>query len=134
MGYDAAARTEFLDVLLEESGKPFQEVHRAWELILRHAVTHGKLAVQGCNGPEHLENRYYWDNPKLYAKKLDEWSEWRDKKESQIERRLFELAESIGVTLELGGDPRGYTVKLMTPKTERYNTWGGSESGWGVPQ
>lgn len=44
------------------------------------------------------------------------------------------MAESLGVTLELGGDPRGYTVKLMTPKSGRYNTWGGAECGWGVPQ
>jgi hypothetical protein len=134
MGYDKVARTEFLDVLLEESDKPFQEVYKAWALILRHAVTHGKLAVQGCNGPAHLENKYYWDRPKLHARKKEEWSEWRDKRESQIEKRLFELAEGIGVTLELGGDPRGYTVKLMTPNTKRCNTWGGEASGWGLPQ
>ncbi len=30
-----------------------------------------------------------------------------------------------------GGDPRGYTLKIHLP-TERYNTWGGKEEGWGV--
>ena len=134
MGYDKVERTEFMNVLLDESSESFWIVIQTGLLILRHAVTHGKLAVAECNGPEHLECSYYWDNPKEYNKKRDKWSEQRDKKESHIERRLFELAERIGVTLELGGDPRGYTVKLMTPNTERYNTWGGKECGWGVPQ
>ena len=134
MGYDKVERTEFLNVLMEESDASSTVTYGAWKLILRHAVTHGKLAVAECNGPEHLENPYYWDNPKEYRRKSDEWSEQRDKKESQIEKRLFEIAKSIGVRLELGGDPRGYTVKLMTPKTEKYNTWGGAECGWGVPQ
>ena len=30
------------------------------------------------------------------------------------------------------GDPRGYVLKIMLP-SGRYNTWGGAESGYGVP-
>lgn len=128
-------REKFLNVLCEESSCPdWPEIKRVGLLILRHAVTHGRLAVAECNGPEHLENPYYWKNKDLYNKKRDEWDAWRKKRETQIERRLFELADSLGVTLSLGGDPRGFAVMLKTPKTKRYNTWGGEEEGWGVPQ
>jgi hypothetical protein len=34
---------------------------------------------------------------------------------------------------DFGGDPRGYTVKVHLPN-HAYNTWGGAESGYGVPQ
>ncbi len=37
-----------------------------------------------------------------------------------------------GVGFQRGGDPRGSAIKLMTPHTKRYNTWGGAESGWAV--
>lgn len=41
--------------------------------------------------------------------------------------------EKQGVVPDFGGDPRGYTVKLLLPDGS-YNTWGGFECGWGVPQ
>ena len=34
------------------------------------------------------------------------------------------------LSLLLGGDPRGYTVKVLGLPT--YNTWGGVEEGFGV--
>lgn len=37
-----------------------------------------------------------------------------------------------GIKLRTGGDPRGACFYLMTPKSERSNTWGGKESGWAV--
>lgn len=37
-----------------------------------------------------------------------------------------------GVGYQRGGDPRGSSIKLMTPHTKRHNTWGGAESGWAV--
>lgn len=41
--------------------------------------------------------------------------------------------EKHGVVPIFGGDPRGYTVKLLLPDGT-YNTWGGFECGLGVPQ
>lgn len=43
------------------------------------------------------------------------------------------LCQPYGFTPILGGDPRGFTVKLLFP-SGIYNTWGGKESGYGVPQ
>lgn len=42
------------------------------------------------------------------------------------------LAKMIGANAIIGGDPRGYALKLQLP-TDRSNTWGGSDDGWGVP-
>jgi hypothetical protein len=41
------------------------------------------------------------------------------------------LAASYGLTVRYG-DPRGYVVHLVGPGV-RGNTWGGDESGYGVP-
>jgi hypothetical protein len=41
-------------------------------------------------------------------------------------------AAAYGLTAKVGGDPRGYCLKLILP-TKRSNTWGGVDDGWGVP-
>jgi len=102
-------------------------------LILRHAKTHGRLMLMKCNGPEHLELPYYWRKGESQGERHHEWSKWVDRREMLVERRLFQLAEELGITLELCGDPRGYTVKLVTSDTGRSNTLGESKSVWGIP-
>jgi len=127
MGYSKGQHEEresFLNVLCEESESGWLDIRSAGLLILRHAKTHGRLAVDACNGI----------GPFATGKEIDRWQERLDRKEELLERRLHEIATGIGVSLELGGDPRGFTVKLQTPKTGKYNTWGGRECGWGVPQ
>ena len=42
------------------------------------------------------------------------------------------MGEEYGLKFEIDGDPRGFAIKLKTPKTGRYNTWGGRETGWGI--
>jgi hypothetical protein len=37
-----------------------------------------------------------------------------------------------GMSVDIDGDPRGYVVKVHFPDGS-YNTWGGRESGYGVP-
>jgi plasmid stability protein len=105
-------RIAFLAVLHLESRMDPGEVNRAGGLILRHAATHGRYAEAEC---------------------CRELEPWEAKKAAQTEKRLEALAEELGVTLSLEGDPRGFTVKLKTPKSGKYNTWGGAETGWGVP-
>ena len=56
---------------------------------------------------------------------------------ARVQRVLDEMAAwtspSRRVTIaEVGGDPRGYTLKLRLP-SGKGNTWGGDECGWGVP-
>lgn len=57
--------------------------------------------------------------------------------EKRTADQLKECAETLGVGLKLGGDPRGFTVKVLFPLDadgrRPYNTWGGMEEGWGVP-
>lgn len=64
-----------------------------------------------------------------------------DREQRRAERlgvTLGELAKSLGVGLRLTtGDPRGFVVKLLIPNPNHpgqnyYNTWGGSEEGWGI--
>lgn len=38
-----------------------------------------------------------------------------------------------GCTVRFMGDPRGYTVRLLGFDDDAFNTWGGKESGYGVP-
>ncbi len=110
----AADRAKFIEVLALEVTKPIDPETLAdiGRLILRSAATHGRYAVEECN---------------------------RELSASEVSlhnascERLARYANRLGVTLTLGGDPRGYTVKLMTPKSGKYNTWGGAEDGWGVP-
>ena len=77
-----------------------------------------------------------------YAKiQEDECNRELTEREREIERKAAELIRTIARELEigvkLGGDPRGYTVKILLadPSHEGqnfYNTWGGSEEGWGI--
>jgi hypothetical protein len=36
----------------------------------------------------------------------------------------------IETQFKVGGDPRGYCLKITLPDGN-YNTWGGAEDGWG---
>lgn len=106
-------REEFVAVLMEccRDMNPIRVAEHA-RAIMRHAATVGAIALKHCNVG------------------LDE----RD--EAKLERTraaIVKICDELpGVQAKFGGDPRGYTVKLILP-TKRYNTWGGEEDGWGVP-
>lgn len=130
-------REEFLSVLQDElvwpgvrKGKSSAlgraEVLEAGRLLLRHARTHGNLAVEECNGPPDwlLRNG---------QKGIDERAAHIAKRQERCEKRIREICADLGLRVELGGDPRGFTVKIHFP-SGKYNTWGGRESGYGVPQ
>jgi hypothetical protein len=94
------------------------EIVQTCSLICRHATTHNRLQVIHCNrGLSKAEER----------------------KEEQIEARIKALVEELPhvdgkpIVPKFGGDPRGFTVKLVMPDG-RYDTWGGAEDGFGVPQ
>lgn len=110
------AREEFLSRLVQETGRSdLPNVLRLGRLIMRHAATHGRLQEEKCGR---------------------EWSAADERKEDLIERRILDLYYELfpeGKGILFGGDPRGFTVKIIFPSGV-YNTWGGSESGYGVPQ
>ena len=99
-------------------------------LLLRHAKTHGNLAVAECNGPGDWVNRIPYPQAGEIIAKFEVRIE---KRQQQIEKRIQVICDKIGCRVDLNGDPRGYTVKVILP-SGKYNTWGGKESGWGVPQ
>jgi hypothetical protein len=78
--------------------------------LMSLAKRHGKLAERECNV-----------------------GDVSDKTWERLEAKIRAICEEIGCGVKLGGDPRGYTVKVIVP-SGRYNTWGGAEDGWGVPQ
>lgn len=60
-------------------------------------------------------------------------TEKHERREAKIEKIITNLiAQLHGLRVEFGGDPRGYTVKLHLANGKLYNTWGGSESGYGI--
>ena len=54
------------------------------------------------------------------------------KADAKNDAEAVRLGVEDGFDVKVAGDPRGYCLKLVLP-TGRYNTWGGTEEGWGVP-
>ncbi len=124
-------RDDFIAVLVRAlpEHSPMQ-VTNAARLLLRHAKTHGNVACMECNGPGDWVHRLAIKDA---SKEYEKHQAWCNKRTEQLERRITEICQSIGVRPNFGGDPRGYTVKLHLP-TGAYNTMGGQEEGYGVPQ
>lgn len=108
---------------------PAPLIVRNARLIIRHAVTHGHLAEQSCNG--HPAQGSPSMDVATVNRLQEKWDARIAKREAQIERRIAELCAEIGIAVHFGGDPRGYTVKVQLPNGAS-NTWG--RDGWGVPQ
>ena len=139
---------QFTQALAGKPGPHGWEVHRIGDCIhaaralLRHARTHGNLAVQYRNGPQHLNgpSPYNWQiQPEQHREWINgnrrAWEAWearRERKEQACERRIKEICAGFSLPVTLGGDPRGYTVKVKFP-SGAYNTWGGSSEGYGIP-
>lgn len=79
--------------------------------LLRSAATVQRIAVLACN------------------RELDKTEE---KADARACARVEELGKKYGCRVKCSGDPRGYCVKVLLP-SGAYNTWGGPESGWGIP-
>ena len=119
-------RDAFIGVLVENVPGAFTDLARYREVVqvadqfMKLARTLERINVRECNDD-------YADT---------DWG--RNKRSRDIaaskrtEARLKDLCRHYGFGLNLGGDPRGYAVKLILP-TGRYNTWGGKEEGYGVP-
>lgn len=113
-----------------------RHISETCSLICRSATSYCRIQEEICNGHPACSN------PGLPIETVNRLQarheKWCDKREQQLERRLKELVDQLptvdgqGIKLNVGGDPRGYTVKLFMPDG-RYDTWGGAEEGLGVP-
>ena len=85
-------------------------------LLCRIGATAARLATALCNG--QIEQ--------------DEF----DRKKSRLLPRLTEAAARYDVRFEIGGDPRGYVLRMFAKDGRsqklRGNTWGGDEAGYGI--
>lgn len=99
-------QTEFAALMVGEF--PAADINDINELM-RLARRHGKLQEKACN--EQVPENH----------------------DAKCEDEIWRVCCRIGCKVKFGGDPRGYTVKVFLP-SGRYNTWGGAEDGWGVPQ
>ncbi len=100
-------------------------------LIMRHARTLQRLAEEECNGPGDWVNSIpYPEAGHIY----DKWQARVEKQQENYSSRVKFLASQLDGILgvHISGDPRGTVVKLIR-RDNKYNTWGGEESGWAVP-
>ena len=126
----AKEREEFIAAMVREfPNKSADSVAQLARLLLRHAKTHGRLAEETYNG--HPAQ----GSPSLPAATInrlqEKWDARIARQEKQVERRMSEIAAELGAKIDFGGDPRGYTVKLILPSGHS-NTWG--QDGFGIPQ
>ena len=121
---DERDRHEFVSKIFSELDAceptaPYRaEVRPLSQELMRLARRHGKLAERLCNDSSY--------GPR------------EERADANLERRMGEiirepdLAPAI-VGIKFSSDPRGFTVKVFL-RSGDYNTWGGKEDGWGVPQ
>lgn len=68
---------------------------------------------------------------RLYEKACNEPLTRRDEERTdELETAIKAAFKALGLGLYLNGDPRGNPVGILTPKTGRFNTMGGSSVGW----
>lgn len=101
-------RERFFAVMAKEVPTATEHDVRAF---LRDAATLARLAVVNCNR---------------------ELTKAEDKRDDAATARVLARAKALGLEADVDGDPRGYVVKLHLPGGS-FNTWGGKESGYGVP-
>lgn len=66
------------------------------------------------------------------AENLCNVQDYVDKQDSIVKAVQKTLTEAgVSAKFKVGGDPRGYCLKIGLPDGS-YNTWGGAEEGWGV--
>lgn len=94
--------------------------------LLRIGASVARWAVRYCNG-EGREWRQWPNGGGSYV-----WGDADDaakeKADASALKRASEIAARYGATVEIGGDPRGYVLRLHLA-SGRNNGWG---EGWGV--
>lgn len=98
----------------------WDDIKETLSLLSRHAVTHRKLAEYACNG-DPIRNMYGRIDAAYIDRVAAEREAAAEKRDERIEKRIKELAATLpSVTLEMQGDPRGSTVRLITDNRTHY--------------
>ena len=97
---------------------------KSWEtdgvcsLVCRHAATYTRLAEEAASGP-----RWAWGSSVDWTARVDvaTFQAANERDTERTGRRIAALVAELpateygAITVELGGDPRGYTVRLLVP-------------------
>jgi hypothetical protein len=94
------------------NGYSAKEFRKIFYTMLKWVSEYQLLAVKDCNKGLNDDDKF---------------------RESEIEKWLTERGAYLGVVFTFEGDPRGFTIKMKTPRSGKYNTWGGADVGYGVP-
>jgi hypothetical protein len=98
-------------------GKPWDTEYQC-SLIMRNAATYTRLAEEACSGP-----RWSWTYSGDWTARVNV-EEWQARNERDTERCAARLARLVAelpatehgaVRVAVGGDPRGFTVRLLVP-------------------
>ena len=124
MTYTATKEREnFKDAVINEIQPHISDlptIKRILKSIMSNGATHARLCSTECN-------RELTDSETAKMETI----------ESRLAFNLQDLNRYITdvdkIKMLLSGDPRGFTVKLLLPRTNKFNTWGGAECGYGVP-
>lgn len=116
-------REEFKDAVINEIQPHISNlptIKRILKSIMANSTTHGRLCLIDCNDGLTASE----------AAKMEAI-------ESRLGFNLQDLNSFITdvdkIKMRMDGDPRGFTIKLILPRTDKHNTWGGSEHGYAVP-
>lgn len=115
--------TNLFYTIYQDIDAPYEQwddIKETLSLLSRHAVTHRKLAEYACNG-DPIRNMYGRMDAATIDRIAQEHEEAAEKRYDNIEARIKELAKRLPhVTLEMQGDPRGSTVKLVVDNRTYY--------------
>lgn len=88
--------------------------------LLRIGSSLHTLAVRECNGEGHWENGgWHWD---------DNDTARADRKRTNLAAKARKIADDYGCKVAVGGDPRGYVLRMHFPSHIR----NGFADGWGI--
>lgn len=114
---------------LSYPARPREETVHAAGQLLRLARKYQRLAEEECDGPGDYIHRIPYPRA---GKILDQWQAGLEKRQEATAAKIRALCTEWSLPVDLGGDPRGYCVKVHFPDGKG-NTWGGDSEGWGVP-
>jgi hypothetical protein len=111
-------------LMLDECGRSISPAHvtaATLDVVALERCERGLRAIycRQCNGYADTD----WGRAQ---------AERDERREARLIRQATKIAKGYGVTITTQGDPRGSALRMATPKTRRYNTMGGAESGWAL--
>lgn len=85
----------------------------AARLLCRHGKTYARIQEAVCNGV----GTWYGESNESFARRQDRHEKWTEKREQQLEKRIRAIVADLGPGFDVifSGDPRGCTVKVVTP-------------------